>query len=248
MRYVLGLWALVLVGSMVLPAAAQPPGSPGGFGGPRGRDRASFGGPGRGNPSVFGQIRGDEPGRPDGGDGGFRPPIEGGYRPEGEFVRPRPDGPPGRNLEPLFAWFDNNGDALLDRQEFGELSRFVRRQERPGRPPVGPDGGPGVVPLERRPDAEPGPGPGAGARRGRGRRGGQFGPPGEFRGGRGVRRDPRNDAERGDPRDPARPDNRGDRDQSPAAEAASTPAAGATTPVDTPTADANTEPTSSGAE
>jgi hypothetical protein len=61
-----------------------------------------------------------------------------------------PDGPPGpigpmgqlpeRNLAPLFGWFDVDGDNLLSRREFAELSQFVERR-RPGRPD-GPRDGP----------------------------------------------------------------------------------------------------------
>jgi hypothetical protein len=68
-------------------------------------------------------------------------------RPEG---RQGPDGPrgplgpfggsPERNIQALFGWFDADGDNLLSRREFAELSQFVERR-RPGRPdgPPGPD-------------------------------------------------------------------------------------------------------------
>ena len=111
--------------------------------------------------SVLAQPGGDGLG----GRGGRGPGgAEGaGVGPRGERgnVGPRGEGPRGnrgpaglaRNLEPLFAWFDSNGDALLDRQEFGELSRFVQRQApRPNGPPMGP--GPAATPGPR-PDGEP---------------------------------------------------------------------------------------------
>ena len=47
-------------------------------------------------------------------------------------------GPPERNLQALFGWFDRDGDNMLDRREFAELSQFVQ-QRRPGRR-GGPDG------------------------------------------------------------------------------------------------------------
>jgi len=84
--------------------------------------------------------------RPDAGRDGQR-------RPRGEADRQRarrrgpgqprgPIGPMGgpreRNLETLFAWFDIDGDNMLNRREFAELSQFVERR-RPG-PPGGPAG------------------------------------------------------------------------------------------------------------
>jgi hypothetical protein len=49
-------------------------------------------------------------------------------------------GPPERSIQALFAWFDTDGDNMLSRREFVELSRFVD-ERRPGRPdgPAGPD-------------------------------------------------------------------------------------------------------------
>jgi hypothetical protein len=46
---------------------------------------------------------------------------------------------PDRDLAPLFGWFDADGDNMLSRREFAELSQFVERR-RPGRPDGGPDG------------------------------------------------------------------------------------------------------------
>jgi hypothetical protein len=47
-------------------------------------------------------------------------------------------GPPDRSIQALFAWFDTDGDNMLSRREFAELSRFVE-ERRPGRPaPGGP--------------------------------------------------------------------------------------------------------------
>ena len=73
-------------------------------------------------------------------------------RPEG---RQGPDGPrgplgpfggsPERNIQALFGWFDADGDNLLSRREFAELSQFVERR-RPGRP----DGPPGPNRVGRR--------------------------------------------------------------------------------------------------
>lgn len=48
-------------------------------------------------------------------------------------------GPPERNLQALFPWFDRDGDNVLSRREFAELSQFVERL-RPGRPGGPPDG------------------------------------------------------------------------------------------------------------
>ena len=42
-------------------------------------------------------------------------------------------GPPGRNLYGLFGWFDTDGDNMLSRREFAELTQFVERR-RPRRP------------------------------------------------------------------------------------------------------------------
>jgi hypothetical protein len=47
-------------------------------------------------------------------------------------------GPRDRNLGTLFGWFDMDGDNMLSRREFAELSQFVDRR-RPG-PPGGPAG------------------------------------------------------------------------------------------------------------
>ena len=73
-------------------------------------------------------------------------------RPEG---RQGPDGPrgplgpfggsPERNIQALFGWFDADGDNLLSRREFAELSQFVERR-RPGRS----DGRPGPDRVGRR--------------------------------------------------------------------------------------------------
>jgi hypothetical protein len=68
-------------------------------------------------------------------------------RPEGRPGPDRPRGPlgpvgapPERNIQALFGWFDTDGDNMLNRREFAELSQFVERR-RPGRPdgPSGPD-------------------------------------------------------------------------------------------------------------
>jgi hypothetical protein len=57
-------------------------------------------------------------------------------------------GPPERNIQALFGWFDNDGDNMLSRREFAELSQFVERR-RPGRRagPADPDrvGGRGLL-------------------------------------------------------------------------------------------------------
>jgi hypothetical protein len=42
-------------------------------------------------------------------------------------------GPQDRTLGALFGWFDNDGDNMLSRREFAELSQFVDRR-RPGPP------------------------------------------------------------------------------------------------------------------
>ena len=72
---------------------------------------------------------------------GDRPRLR---RPGQEARRgPRGDRPQ-RNLQALFAWFDMDGDSMLSRGEFNELSQFVERR-RPGRPgglPFGPPDGP----------------------------------------------------------------------------------------------------------
>jgi hypothetical protein len=62
--------------------------------------------------------------------------------------RPGPDRPrgplgpvggsPERSLQALFGWFDADGDNLLSRREFAELSQFVERRR------LGPPGGPRV--------------------------------------------------------------------------------------------------------
>jgi hypothetical protein len=100
---------------------------------------------------------------PEAGEGG--PPE--GLPPEGaqaERQRPerrrgieQPEGPPGprngdrsrgRRLEPLFDWFDENGDGMLSREEFGSLAEFAGRHHpghAGGRPSFGhhgPDGTP----------------------------------------------------------------------------------------------------------
>jgi hypothetical protein len=59
----------------------------------------------------------------------------------------RVGGPPDRILQPLFGWFDADGDNQLSRGEFAELAQFVERR-RPGRA-EGPAGGPRVGRRDR---------------------------------------------------------------------------------------------------
>jgi len=246
MRILFGLPVLLALGVLIQTADAQPSGGPRGRGGPRGGDRAAWD-----TPPAFAQIGGDFRGGPDGpGDRGPRD-RELGPRGEGDFrrgdgpVRPGAVGPPMRNLEPLFAWFDNNGDALLDRQEFGELSQFVRRKDGgPNRAPLGPRSEPGIGPPDRDPGDEPMPA----FRRGRGQRG-EFGPPGEGRGnrrGRGRRGGPRGDMPPGDaPEAGSQIQREGDR-PTPSTSAASEPttATSAAEPTPATTVEAATPATS----
>lgn len=211
MRWVIFGMTAATLGLFAWPASAQPPGGPPQPGeavrGPQARQtaleqfdqdgdgrlseterqaaRESMGGR-RGaraaNRQQFFAQRGG-PGRR----GGRGP--RGGFGPAVGVDQPPPDGPPVaegtpmRNLEPLFGWFDRDRDGQLSRQEFAELSQFVRRQveDRPRRE-VGPADAPGGPRFGRR----GGPfGPGGGERGfGRGGRG-RGGPAG--RGGRGGR-------------------------------------------------------------
>ena len=143
-----------------------------------------------------------------------RPRRERGDRDRGRARRPdRPrgprgpmgpmGGPPERNLQALFGWFDQDGDNMLNRREFAELSQFVQRR-RPG-PPGGPP--PGARFGRRGPD-----GPPAGDReelRRRSREGRLGGPPGA------ERRD--RDERRGREEQRARGERRRDRGDSPRA-------------------------------
>jgi EF hand len=114
---------------------------------------------------AFEERRGDDARQRDGrrdADPQRRPrPQDGNERERDARQRRGPDrrggpvgpmrGPRERNLDALFGWFDMDGDNMLDRREFAELSEFVSRRR------AGPPGGPGGPRVGRRgPDGPPG--------------------------------------------------------------------------------------------